>query len=95
MILRDIHWMVRKFQQVSAPARLPNIVAAVPPAGSIVNADKLLNKPVMAIAAPNGGMPPFVSMPASMAQLTDRISNSPTILEDSVNEVSKDDSNQV
>ncbi|XP_008203949.1 mediator of RNA polymerase II transcription subunit 15 isoform X2 [Nasonia vitripennis] len=85
----------RRVQQVSSPARLPNIVAAIPPAGSIVNADKLLNKPVMAIAAPNRGVPPFVGMPASMAQLTDRISNSPTILEDSVNEVSKDDSNQL
>ena len=74
------------------PARVPNVVAAIPPAGSVVNAEKLLQpRPVAAMAIP----PSFVSMPASAAQLTDRISNSPTILEDSVNEVGKDDNAQV
>ncbi|XP_012265861.2 basic-leucine zipper transcription factor A isoform X2 [Athalia rosae] len=37
------------------------------------------------------GLPPFIAMPESSAQLTDRISHSPTVLEDSTNEVSKDD----
>ncbi|XP_043279855.1 transcription factor SPT20 homolog isoform X2 [Venturia canescens] len=43
------------------------------------------------VATSNGGLPAFVAMPQSSSQLTDRISNSPTLLEDSVNEVSKDD----
>lgn len=43
------------------------------------------------VATSIGGLPAFVAMPQSSSQLTDRISNSPTLLEDSVNEVSKDD----
>lgn len=71
----------------AVPGKLPNIVAAIPPVGSIVEAEA--TKPISA------GLPPFISMPPSSAQLTDRISNSPNILEDADNEVSKDDFNQV
>ncbi|XP_076657770.1 mind the gap isoform X2 [Halictus rubicundus] len=74
----------------ATPGKLPNIVAAIPPAGSIVEPESA-SKPVVA----NGGLPPFLSMPPSSSQLTDRISNSPTILEDADNEVSKDDLNQL
>ncbi|XP_043257712.1 mediator of RNA polymerase II transcription subunit 15-like [Colletes gigas] len=71
------------------PGKMPNIVAAIPPAGSIVEPEPV-SKPISS----SGGLPPFISMPPSSAQLTDRISNSPTVLEDSDNEVSKDDFNQ-
>ncbi|XP_076279313.1 mind the gap isoform X2 [Lasioglossum baleicum] len=74
----------------ATPGKLPNIVAAIPPAGSIVEPDSA-SRTVVATA----GLPPFLSMPPSSAQLTDRISNSPTILEDADNEVSKDDPNQL
>lgn len=71
------------------------LVAAIPPAGGVSLVDKLtaqqMIKPVAAIAA----VPPFMSMPHSAAQITDRISNSPTLLEDSLNEVPKDDNTQV
>ncbi|XP_043506371.1 putative uncharacterized protein DDB_G0271606 isoform X2 [Frieseomelitta varia] len=70
------------------PGKLPNIVAAIPPADSIVESS---SKPTSS----SDGLPPFISMPQSSAQLTDRISNSPSILEDSDNEVSKDDTNQL
>lgn len=59
------------------------------------------NVPVMAInqsskpaTNPVGNLPPFIAMPSSSAQLTDRISYSPTILEE-VNEVAKDEMKQV
>nr|XP_033342282.1 putative uncharacterized protein DDB_G0291608 isoform X3 [Megalopta genalis] len=70
----------------ATPGKLPNIVAAIPPAGSIIDPESV-SKPIVA----SGGLPPFISMPQSSAQLTDRISNSPTIVEDADNEVSKDD----
>ncbi|XP_076667870.1 mind the gap isoform X2 [Andrena cerasifolii] len=72
------------------PGKLPNIVAAIPPAGSIVEPEAI-SKPM----SPGGGLPPFISMPQSSSQLTDRISNNPTILEDADNEVSKDDFTQL
>lgn len=69
-------------------------MAAVPPSGSLVNVEKIIqqhNKPVAAVA-----VPAFVTMPESTAKLTDRISNSPSLLEDSVNEVApKDDFSQI
>lgn len=71
----------------AVPGKLPNIVAAIPPTGSIVEPETSKST--------NDGLPPFISMPQSSAQLTDRISNNPAILEDSDNEVSKDDFNQV
>lgn len=74
----------------AVPGKLPNIVAAIPPAASIVETE-ITSKPMSS----GGGLPPFISMPQSSAQLTDRISNSPTVLKDSDNEVSKDDYNQV
>lgn len=78
------------------PQALPNIVAATPPAGTMVHVKKVAqSKPVAGVLLSNNGLPAFIAMPQSSAQLTDRISNSPTILEDSVNEVSKDESIQV
>lgn len=78
----------------NSAGRLPTIVAAIPPAGSVVNADPL-PKPVAGIVIPSSALPPFIAMPKSSSQLTDRISHSPTLLEDSVNEVSKDEYKQV
>lgn len=72
------------------PGKLPNIVAAIPPAGSIVEPES-----PMKTMASNNGLPPFMSMPQSSSQLTDRIGHSPAIVEDTDNEVSKDDFNQV
>lgn len=77
------------FSTVSPSARLPDIIAAIPPSlGSMVQATP---KPVTGF----NGLPPFIAMPQSSAQLTDRISHSPTLLEDSVNEVEKDNFYQV
>ncbi|XP_044006635.1 bromodomain-containing protein DDB_G0280777-like isoform X1 [Aphidius gifuensis] len=45
--------------------------------------------------ASNSGLPAFVAIPQSLSELTNRISNSPTLLVDSVNEVSKDELNQL
>ncbi|XP_014204568.1 general transcriptional corepressor CYC8 [Copidosoma floridanum] len=85
---------MKRTQQSSGPARMPSIVAAVPQSGG-TSLDKILqmqNKPMVVMAIP----PAFVRMPESAAQLTDRISNSPTILEESVNEVApKDDASQI
>lgn len=72
----------------AVPGKLPNIVAAIPPAGSQMVEPETSK-------STNDGLPPFISMPQSSAQLTDRISNNPAILEDSDNEVSKDDFSQV
>ncbi|XP_026667051.1 transcription activator MSS11 isoform X2 [Ceratina calcarata] len=72
------------------PGKMPNIVAAIPPPSSIVQPDAVRKS-----ASSNNALPPFISMPQSSSQLTDRISNNPTILEDSDNEVSKDDFNQL
>ncbi|XP_012280799.1 bromodomain-containing protein DDB_G0280777 isoform X2 [Orussus abietinus] len=82
-----------------APAtsgRLPNIIMAVGPGNNAVaqNVVAQVPKPGSGVVAGENGLPPFVAMPKSSAQLTDRISNSPTLLEDSVNEVPKDDSSQ-
>ncbi|XP_066592404.1 serine/threonine-protein kinase Wnk-like [Prorops nasuta] len=82
------------FVPAAAPARLPNIVAAIPPAGSVVDTEAYQTKPMANVVA-TGGLPPFIAMPQSLSQLTDRISNSPTLLEESDNEVSKDDLQQV
>ena len=71
-------------------ARLPTIVAAIPPPGSVINPGPV-PKPIHGIVVPSSALPPFLAMPKSSAQLTDRISNSPTLLEDSVNEVSKNE----
>ncbi|XP_058788590.1 uncharacterized protein LOC131662736 isoform X2 [Phymastichus coffea] len=69
------------------PARLPSVVAAIPPATGNVDAQA---KP-----ASGAALPQFVNMPGSGAQLTHRISDSPSLLEDSANEVPKDEFNQL
>ena len=81
---------------IIVPARLSN---AMPSGGSVISKFNQSAKPqangVVNSMLSSGGLPPFVAMPQSSAQLTDRISNSPTILKDSVNEVTKDDYKQV
>ncbi|XP_034939503.1 basic-leucine zipper transcription factor A isoform X2 [Chelonus insularis] len=70
---------------------LPNIVAAIPPAGSVVNIQKRISKPKPdRINVANNGLPAFIAMPQSSTHLTDRISNSSVILIDSANQISKD-----
>lgn len=66
--------------------KLPNTVAGV-----AANAEQIGQRKPAVVLMTDGGLPAFVAMPQSSAQLTDRISNSPTLLEDSVNEVSKDE----
>lgn len=73
--------------------KLPGIVAAIPPR---VEIETLPSKATTNMISSNGGLPPFLAMPQSSAKITDRISNnSGTLLQDSDNEVSKDDYNQV
>ncbi|KAI4496161.1 hypothetical protein M0802_008028 [Mischocyttarus mexicanus] len=70
----------------------PSVVSTI---GNIVQSDHL--KPVSAAmtSVTSNGLPPFIAMPQSSSRLTDRISNSPTLLDDSDNEVPKDDYNQL
>ncbi|EFN80140.1 hypothetical protein EAI_05947 [Harpegnathos saltator] len=82
--------------QVITVPKLPNIVAAIPSGGQVVEVDALpSSKTATNMASLNGALPPFVAMPPSSAKITDRISNSGTLLQDSDNEVSKDDYSQV
>lgn len=76
--------------------RLPTVVAAVP-SGGIIEIDALpsSSKTASNLISANNGLPPFIAMPQSSAKLTDRISSSATLLQDSDNEVSKDDYKQV
>ncbi|KAL6254481.1 hypothetical protein P5V15_014534 [Pogonomyrmex californicus] len=78
--------------------KLPNIIAAIP-SNSMVEAEVLpssqSSKTMSNLVTSNAGLPPFMAMPQSSAKLTDRISNSGTLLQDSDNEVSKDDFTQL
>ncbi|KAK2584589.1 hypothetical protein KPH14_006948 [Odynerus spinipes] len=77
----------------------PSIVPTSASLANMVQADHL--KPVssaitsVASSSSSNGLPPFIAMPQSSARITDRISNSGTLLDDSDNEVSKDDYNQL
>ncbi|XP_014488645.1 PREDICTED: uncharacterized protein LOC106751904 [Dinoponera quadriceps] len=68
--------------------KLPNLVAAIP---SGVEVDALSSSKT----ATNMALPPFIAMPQSSAKITNRISNSGALLQDSDNEVSKDDYSQL
>lgn len=77
---------------------LPHIVAAIPPAGSIVNMNNKIasdSKPLTSVVSVSNSGLPFIAMPESSAQLTDRISHSPAIIQDSDNQLSKDNFIQV
>ncbi|XP_067205897.1 uncharacterized protein [Linepithema humile] len=76
-----------------AMPKLPGIVAAVSP--GLVETDVSALKTTTNLASSNGALPPFIAMPQSSAKLTNRISSSATLLQDSDNEVSKDDFNQL
>lgn len=76
--------------------KLPSVVAAIPQSG-MVQAEVLSpmsSKVTGTLIASNAALPPFIAMPQSSAKLTNRISNS-GILQDSDNEVPKDDYTQV
>ena len=92
----------QKFQHTGIS---PIIVAAIPPKSSISPLANFLSservqpqvKPLAVVAVPssNSALPPFKGMPPSSGHFTDRISNSQTLLDESANEVSKDENNQV
>ncbi|KAK0162163.1 hypothetical protein PV327_008523 [Microctonus hyperodae] len=71
---------------------LPNIIAAVPSAESLMNVETISqSKPVAGILVSDNGLPAFIAMPQSSAQLTDRIgNNSPILSVESADEVYKD-----
>lgn len=76
--------------------KLPNVVAAIPQSG-MVEAEVLSpssSKVTGNLVSSNAALPPFISMPQSSAKLTNRIGNG-GLLQDSDNEVSKDDYTQV
>ncbi|KAG5308417.1 YPF17 protein, partial [Acromyrmex insinuator] len=76
------------------PPKLP-IIAAIPSV-SMVEAEALPSSKVTANSiSSNAGLPPFIAMPQSSAKLSNRISGSGTLLQDSDNEVSKDDFTQL
>lgn len=76
--------------------KLP-IIAAIPPGGMIETEvlPSSLSKATTNLISANAGLPPFIAMPQSSAKLTNRISGSSTVLQDSDNEVSKDEYTQV
>jgi len=78
-----------------AVPKLP-IIAAIPSV-DMMETDGVLpsSKATTNLMSSNAGLPPFVTIPQSSAKLTDRISGSGTLLQDSDNEVSKDDYTQV
>ncbi|KAG7201350.1 hypothetical protein KM043_004118 [Ampulex compressa] len=77
------------------------VAAVVPAAGSsitvgnVIEIEQPAGKPAGTFASSIDGLPPFIAMPPSSAQLTDRIGNGPTLIQVSDNEVSKDDFNQL
>jgi len=76
-----------------AMPKLP-IIAAIPSV-NMMETEVLPSSKATTNLMSNAGLPPFVAIPQSSAKLTDRISGSGTLLEDSDNEVSKDDYTQV
>ncbi|KAM0735115.1 hypothetical protein ACS0PU_011228 [Formica fusca] len=76
--------------------KLPSVVAAIPQSG-MVEAEvlsPLSSKVTGNLISSNAAFPPFIAMPQSLMKLTNRISNSGTLLQDSDNEVPKDDFTQ-
>ncbi|XP_018314092.1 transcription factor SPT20 homolog isoform X2 [Mycetomoellerius zeteki] len=77
-----------------AMPKLP-IIASIPPVG-MVGAEALPSSKATANSiSSNAGLPPFIAMPQSSTKLTNRISSSGSLLQDSDNEVSKDDFTQL
>ncbi|XP_072754680.1 uncharacterized protein Mtg isoform X2 [Anoplolepis gracilipes] len=77
--------------------KLPSVVAAVPQ-NSMVEAEvlsPLSSKVTGNLISSSAALPPFIAMPQSSSKLTNRISNSGTLLQDSDNEVPKDDYTQL
>lgn len=77
--------------------KLPNVIAAIPQSG-MVEAEVLSpssSKVTGNLISSNAPLPPFIAMPQSLAKLTNRIGNGGTLVQDSDNEVSKDDYTQV
>ncbi|XP_024886252.1 transcription factor SPT20 homolog isoform X1 [Temnothorax curvispinosus] len=83
-------------QMIAVAGTIPKlpIIAAIPSVG-MVEAEalptSLSSKATTNLVSANAGLPPFIAMPQSSAKLTNRISGSSTLLQDSDNEVSKDD----
>lgn len=73
----------------NAVSKLPSIVAAIPSSGMIEGEVVLpsLSKITTNLASSSNALPPFIAMPQSSAKLTNRISNSGTLLQDSDNEI--------
>ncbi|XP_012540118.1 uncharacterized protein LOC105838815 isoform X2 [Monomorium pharaonis] len=74
--------------------KLP-IIAAIPPVG-MVQSEVLpsSSKATTNLISSSAGLPPFIAMPQSSVKLTNRIGGGGTLLQDSDNEVSKDDFTQ-
>ncbi|XP_011870768.1 PREDICTED: transcription factor SPT20 homolog isoform X2 [Vollenhovia emeryi] len=84
-------------QMIAVAGAMPKlpVVAAIPSVG-MVEAEALpSSKATTNLVSANAGLPPFIAMPQSSAKLTNRISGSGTLLQDSDNEVSKDDYTQL
>ncbi|XP_036141076.1 transcription factor SPT20 homolog isoform X3 [Monomorium pharaonis] len=75
--------------------KLP-IIAAIPPVG-MVQSEVLpsSSKATTNLISSSAGLPPFIAMPQSSVKLTNRIGGGGTLLQDSDNEVSKDDFTQL
>ncbi|XP_011309872.1 uncharacterized protein mtg isoform X2 [Fopius arisanus] len=72
-----------------------NIATGISPSEAAVIGKITKMQPIPGILIRDTNLPAFVTMPPSSAQLTNRLSNSQTLLVDSVNEVPKDDFNQL
>ncbi|XP_018401539.1 PREDICTED: alpha-protein kinase 1-like [Cyphomyrmex costatus] len=84
-------------QMITVTGALPKlpIIASIPPVGMIEAEALPSSKATANSISSNVGLPPFIAMPQSSSKLTDRISGSSTLLQDSDNEVSKDDFTQL
>lgn len=77
--------------------KLSSVVAAIPQNG-MVEAEvlsPLSSKVTGNLILSNAALPPFIAMPQSSMKLTNRVGNSGTSLQESDNEVPKDDFTQV
>ncbi|XP_011265753.1 histone-lysine N-methyltransferase trithorax isoform X1 [Camponotus floridanus] len=83
-------------QMIAVTGTVPKLpsVAAIPQSGMTEVLSPMSSKVTGTLIASNAALPPFIAMPQSSVKLTNRISNS-GILQDSDNELPKDDYTQL
>lgn len=85
--------MLAQRQQIMAQPQIIAMAGTMPKLPII--AEVLPSSKITNLVSTNVGLPPFIAMPQSSAKITNRISGSGTLLQDSDNEVSKEDYTQL